>query len=622
MNHLKIIQGNLQPDTEEVDMTIINKLYELASSGDLDAASELKGYLHLQVGDRAKIEYLTNMFQNKLFITASNYLIPFEDQNMVTYLNSIGVGSNGTITEDDAAAATIVANSANTTVTKFNELQYFTQITQSRGGLNGNNSGWVRFKDWTSLEEIDISNFTSVGHISPSGWEDTFSGCTSLKKVTASNKLEVLGYRAFYGCTNLEEITNLSGTITARYGAFYNCQKLKPECFANCEIFIPAPQPQQDSDWQFYNTKALTSITLSPQCFMIPKACFKESGLTSITIPSGVTSIGEQAFNLCSDLTTVNLSNSVSTIGPDAFNGCTSLSTIDLSHVTFIDRLAFGSTVLTSVDLSSVTSFGGRGVFEKCSQLTTVVLSNSITTLPEEMFTECSSLTTVNIPSGMTIIPKRCFRGCSSLTSINLPNSVTTLEEGSFYGCSQMTSINLSNITSFGNSCLDTCTLLTASDVNWTNVTKIEGAAFAKVHIQQQNLVIPNLTDIGSWPFGNNNSSGITSVDFTGSTFTWLNAGLFEGHSSIDHVTLPATLSTIGGWGHFSNTSARWIKFLSTSIIAFESGRDAGHLGIPTSTKIYVLDALVNDWKADSKWSSIASQIFPMSQFSTDFPNG
>jgi hypothetical protein len=161
---------------------------------------------------------------------------------MVTYLNSLGIGSNGVITENDAAAATIVANSANTTVTKFNELKYFTQITQSRGGLSGYNSGYVRFVGWTALEEIDISNFTSVGHISPSGWEDTFSGCTSLKKVTASDKLEVLGHRAFYDCSNLEEITNLnSSTITVRYGAFYNCQKLKPECFANCEIFIPTP---------------------------------------------------------------------------------------------------------------------------------------------------------------------------------------------------------------------------------------------------------------------------------------------------------------------------------------------------------------------------------------------
>jgi hypothetical protein len=50
------------------------------------------------------------MFPN-LIISIDTYIIPFEDANMVTYLNSIGVGSNGIVTEADAAAATIVANS-------------------------------------------------------------------------------------------------------------------------------------------------------------------------------------------------------------------------------------------------------------------------------------------------------------------------------------------------------------------------------------------------------------------------------------------------------------------------------------------------------------------------------
>lgn len=160
---------------------------------------------------------------------------------MVTYLNSIGVGSNGAITEDDATAATIVANSANTTVTKFNELKYFTQITESRGGWNGYDSGYVRFCGWTALEEVDISNFTSLGHSEAWGYEDTFCDCTSLKKVTASNKLTKVGVCAFYNCPNLEEITGLSGTILLSQGAFFKCSKLKNECFSNVQILFNVP---------------------------------------------------------------------------------------------------------------------------------------------------------------------------------------------------------------------------------------------------------------------------------------------------------------------------------------------------------------------------------------------
>ena len=152
---------------------------------------------------------------------------------MVTYLNSIGVGSNGVITEADAAAATIVANSANTTVTKFNELKYFTQITQSRGGISGGDDGYVRFTGWTALEEVDISNFTSIGHNNGYGWGDTFTNCTSLKKVIASDKLTVIGCRAFDDCQNLEEITGLDGTLTVYGDAFFRNKKLKNSNFAN-----------------------------------------------------------------------------------------------------------------------------------------------------------------------------------------------------------------------------------------------------------------------------------------------------------------------------------------------------------------------------------------------------
>lgn len=238
------------------------------------------------------------------------------------------------------------------------------------------------------------------------------------------------------------------------------------------------------------------------------------------------------------------------------------------------------------------------------------VIANNYGTLSESQF---ASITDIG----------KIFSGTNIETFNELSQTgVTTLGNNAFDGCSQLTSISFSNITQFGNSCLQDCSSLTVSDVNWTNVTRIGANAFRNVRIQPSDLVLPNVADLGAWPFGNNNSSGITSVDFTGSTFTYLNAGFLENHTSVDHVTLPATITSVGGWGHFTNTSVRWIKFLSTSIITFENGRNAGNLGIPASTKIYVLDTLVNDWKADSNWSSIASQIFPMSQFTTNFPNG
>ncbi|MQP20529.1 leucine-rich repeat domain-containing protein, partial [Prevotella copri DSM 18205] len=52
------------------------------------------------------------------------------------------------------------------------------------------------------------------------------------------------------------------------------------------------------------------------------------SGLTSLTLPSSVTSIGESAFSGCSGLTSLTLPSSVSSIGESAFSGCSGLSSI------------------------------------------------------------------------------------------------------------------------------------------------------------------------------------------------------------------------------------------------------------------------------------------------------
>lgn len=422
MTHLKIIQGNNPSDTEEVGMEIINKLYELAVSGDLDQTSELKGYLHLQVGDRAKMEYLTNMFPNKLFITANNYLIPFEDQNMVTYLNSIGVGSNGVITEADAAAATIVANSANTTVTKFNELKYFTQITQSKGGWTGTNEGAIQFYNWTALEEVDISNFTSIGHSNGNAWKDTFHGCSALKKVIASNKLLNIGFGAFKDCQNLEEITGLSGNILLFEDAFSNCQKLKNSSFINCSFSFV----DNNSRYAFQNCKLLTSITIA----------------------SGETYIPQSTFNRCSALTTINIPSSITHIGDTAFQSCTSLTSVDLSNVTSIGDSAFKNSGLSGIITLSECLTLGEGSFDNCSNITEIhapKLANIsiwnmwrganlevIDTPVADILRvdKCPKLTTINAPLATKFNPyvngKLSLGGCPLLSTLNIDFSAVT----------------------------------------------------------------------------------------------------------------------------------------------------------------------------------------------------
>lgn len=66
------------------------------------------------------------------------------------------------------------------------------------------------------------------------------------------------------------------------------------------------------------------------------------SGLTSVTIPNSVTSIGNNAFRNCSGLTSVTIGNGVTSIGNNAFYNCKGLTSVIIGNgVTSIGGFAF-----------------------------------------------------------------------------------------------------------------------------------------------------------------------------------------------------------------------------------------------------------------------------------------
>ena len=98
------------------------------------------------------------------------------------------------------------------------------------------------------------------------------------------------------------------------------------------------------------------------------------SGLTSVSIPSSVTTIGYGAFQSCTGLTSVVMSEGVTTIGIQAFNYCTNLSSITIPNsVLSIEGLAFRRCYsLNSIVIPCNVSSMGQNVFQECSNLQTV----------------------------------------------------------------------------------------------------------------------------------------------------------------------------------------------------------------------------------------------------------
>ena len=250
------------------------------------------------------------------------------------------------------------------------------------------------------------------------------------------------------------------------YYEYTSNDKLGDLAFNGCSGLTSLTLPSNVTSigrYAFGGCRELTSLTIPSSVTSIGDGAFYDCrGLTSLTIPSSVTSIGESAFSFCSGLTSFAIPSSVTSMGDDAFRGCSGLTSLTIpSSVTSIGEGAFsdcsGLTNLTI--LSSVASIG-KDTFRGCSGLTSLTISSSVIS---PAFSGCTSLTSLTITSSVTSIGSSAFSGCSGLTSLTIPSSVTSIGSSAFYGCSGLTSLTIpSSVTSIRSGAFSGCSGLTS----------------------------------------------------------------------------------------------------------------------------------------------------------------
>lgn len=147
-----------------------------------------------------------------------------------------------------------------------------------------------------------------------------------------------------------------------------------------------------DVSWDFSDDGTLTisgsgemanydSVSSTPWCLLRDK-------IKGVEISEGVTSIGDNSFNWCTELTSVEIANSVTSIGKQAFENCSSIVSIDLPNsIKSIDDYAF---------------YG-------CSSLSSVNMSKRVTNIGSYVFSDCESLNLIEIPSSVKSIGKNAF---------------------------------------------------------------------------------------------------------------------------------------------------------------------------------------------------------------------
>ena len=270
-------------------------------------------------------------------------------------------------------------------------------------------------------KEREITIPDNVTHIG--AW--VFKDCANLRTVTISDSVTHIGEGAFYGCNSLT-IYGYPASYAEKYAQEQNipfCRKSSPKKASDETLFQYTESDGGTVTIVRYNGHEKnvilpTAIKDKPVTAITSPAFVGCTGVTSVVIPDGVTSIGPWTFFACTGLTSVTIPASVTSIENWAFAGCTGLTSVMVSD--------------------GVTNIGFRTFFV-CTGLTSVTMPASVTSIENWAFGGCTGLTSVVFPDGVTSIGDWAFYGCSGLTSVTIPDSVTHIGEGTFSSCRQLT---------------------------------------------------------------------------------------------------------------------------------------------------------------------------------------
>ena len=237
----------------------------------------------------------------------------------------------------------------------------------------------------------------------------------------------------------------------------------------------------EDASWENTSLLKLTSITLPASVETIGNYAFEEctnlksvtfaegsklstlgeevfaySAITEIELPAGITSIPARSFVFCLDLESVTFAGKITEIGQYAFLDCTSLDFVVPATVTTIGEDAFGydeeifeieevplrvpEAVLSFADGYSTTI--GSEAF-RGAYFSTIILSEGMTEIGYASFMSCEYLKSIVIPKSMKTIGDYAFMNCINLPSVTIPEGVTSIGTQAFSFCSNLKEVTM-----------------------------------------------------------------------------------------------------------------------------------------------------------------------------------
>ena len=277
----------------------------------------------------------------------------------------------------------------------------------------------------------------------------------------------------------------------------------------------------------------------------IGEYAFQGSAVTSVSMPEGITSIGQYACNECGSLETVVLPTNLDDFsGWCIFRNCRNLKNIAIpENVTEIPNGTFiNCSSLAAITIPQGVGEIGSNAFYGCSSLTSIEIPEGVKYLYEQVFYGCTALESVKLPQNLFQIGKNCFYNCGALSDISLPSSIEIIGEGAFYNCENLASPTLpTSLRTLVKSAFQYCRNITTI-VLPDGVASIPESCFYGCSSLESVTIPEGVTAIGERAFFGCNLNALTLPE----SLETIGIYAFCNNSSLKSVNIPAKVKTIG----------------------------------------------------------------------------
>lgn len=356
-------------------------------------------------------------------------------------------------------------------------------LPSTLGNLNKMNSENYDIINYAGYKNINgamdsNSNISQPSYESSYGCLATFYNCPKLKDVTLAEGIKLLMNRMFLNCTALTSIT-LPSTLARVNSAFIGCSGLTEITFPETVVEIGS----------LADCTGLTTLSIPSNVNVNDFFCTNCTALTSVNFKGNVgTRISSTSFSGCAALTSVNIPTGVVTIGNNSFDGCASLAQLTMPEpLATIGEYAFRNSGLTGITFQRNLTIIGKYAFDGCKDLVSINFPANVTEIKEYTFNDCVKLKNIELPNGLIYIKDYAFNGCASLGKVTIPGGVQNISPGAFKNSGLTEVILKEGVMSLSNNSFDGCLLLkkvtfptTMKTIGGFSNTGIKEIAFAE----------------------------------------------------------------------------------------------------------------------------------------------